>query len=175
MRRIVIAICTVAILCSYTVNSIDNNFNASNDENVAHDVESVPPSISNKDTVKIQNNLADDVENVENDVKKNNDDDDDDDTDYGDDDVGNDGEVNELPPISSVVVVAAAPNATDRAGKYVWDDNYLSNLDLNENNYDWNGKHTKFCTKKVKKKFESSIIITNMCHQLALHLIFLVR
>lgn len=127
-RKIVLfAICAAAILCNFNVNSIDNEA-TSND--VEQAVENIVPAGGGGGVSE--------VENVE-DKKKSDNDDDADDGDYGDDDpVEVVNEPKTLPPHS--VVVAVSANSSERLGKYAYDEHFMSPLELNENNYDWEGK-----------------------------------
>lgn len=163
MRKIILfAICAIAILSNYNVYSIDDNSNNEKSENneatnvdevmMVADAElsndeshNVPGEVKNAGTVDEAAAAAQ--------LQKSSD------ADYDDDEYNDEGgspveEVVNEPrgqiDVQSVVVAAAAaaaPNASagdvaTRMGKYsAWDDGYyLSPLDLNENNYDWNGK-----------------------------------
>lgn len=129
------AILTAAILCNYDVYSIDEN------EVANSDVEQVPDSvglkqINNDDDYEDEKSVAS-AENIHEDSK-----------DDGDEavEVVN-GPIKIVPAGSADGSVVIAPNSTAMLkGAYrMWPwYEYLSPLDLNEYNYDWNGKYLLF-------------------------------
>lgn len=132
MRRTLIAICVVAaILSNYNVSSIDSD----EDENgAATDVEQIP-------NVNVAAVVATEVENGDaNENKKQQQRQQDEDAVANEDYENNESAEVNKPPLVHSVAVASGGNVSERSGKYSWDDGYISNLEINEQNYDWNGK-----------------------------------